>query len=101
MTAQETGHGITIHAYWTKIMSLMVAPLTWPVTSRLLQLFPRKPLCPRKPLPRGRGAGRQPQPPLHRAAQQQAALNKMLATHARDLSRGVEATTLFNLGKQI
>jgi hypothetical protein len=45
------------------------------------------------------------QPPAATAAgssaQQQAALNKMLATYARDVSRGVDAGTLSNLGKQI
>ena len=35
------------------------------------------------------------------SAQQQAALNKMLATYARDVSRGVDAGTVSNLGKQI
>jgi hypothetical protein len=35
------------------------------------------------------------------SAQQQAALNRMLATYARDQSRGTDAGTLSNLGKQI
>jgi hypothetical protein len=35
------------------------------------------------------------------SAQQQAVLNRMLATYARDQSRGTDAGTLSNLGKQI